>query len=223
MSQTNALVGRARFDNEDAKGVVRFLQQRDGEGFYPLHRGWNQNDLASKVLSEKPLKMVLSESFVHPKDHKLVTVEELQAFTDKVTRLKGELDLEPKLYFAGYSIEADFEWTRPITELEVVAAKAYVRDRGELPIKKQKYAAPRLEPEPARWDEWQDPLAETTVSGTAARWVVTSSTPTRTEAVFQQAVAAATAPYQGDTNENEDAEYEALVCDQQEDGQDFGE
>lgn len=219
MSQTNVQVGRARFDNADAKGVVIFLQEGDGQGFGPAHRGWSRHDLATKVLSGKPLPMVLTESLIPTK--KQLAFADFQAFTDKLVRLKAEVELEPELWFAGYSVEAEFRWTRPVTELEVVAAKAYMRDREDLPIKKQKYAAPRLEPEPVRYDEWQDPLAETTATGTAARWVVTNSS--SAESVFQQAVASATATYQGDITTNEDAEYEAMVCDQQEDGQDSGE
>lgn len=215
MSQTNALVGRARFDNEDAKGVVIFLQEGDGQGFGPSHRGWTRHDLATKVLSGKPLPMVLTEALRPTK--KVLTFADFQAFNDKLVRLKTEVELEPELYFAGYSMEAEFRWNRPVTELEVVAAKAYMRDRGELPIKKSKYAAPRLE-EGSRYVSWDEESPTITSTATTQQWVVSNNA-----AAFQQAVASAAATYQGDTNTNEDAEYEALVCDQQEDGQDSGE
>lgn len=130
MNKTNVQQARARFDELDAEGVVTFLQEQEGgDGDNPFHRGYRRHTLAQLISMKKPIPMTLVVD-VKANEGRF-TAEQLLEFATDVMNKQKELEIEPIIYSAnpvGDMLEAQFKWERSHTEIEEVAAKAYLRD-----------------------------------------------------------------------------------------------
>lgn len=155
MNKKSVLAGRARFDNEDAKGVVIFLQE--GEDAAPLHRGWRREQLADLISKKKPIKMALTEELnVHP--NKPASMADMLAYAEKIKRLSDETGIEAQLFMSGYTLYGQMAWERKATEMEEIAAKAYIRDHADQPKAIKKYGARIYAEAPAPVDPFAQPV-----------------------------------------------------------------
>lgn len=129
MTEKNVLTGRARFDKDDAQVVVLFLQQ---EPTGNDHRGYDQHELAGMIVKKNKVHMALTEQCnANALNNKTSGWADLEAFVTKVSRLSAETGIKPEMEYYGGLIHAVLKWDRDATDMEQVAAKAFLRDHDE--------------------------------------------------------------------------------------------
>lgn len=129
MNKMSAQQARARFDELDAEGVVTFLQEPEShDDPRPFHRGYRRHTLAELIINKKPIPMTLVVD-IKAQDGRY-NPEALHSFAMEVMAKKEELGMDPIVYPGdeGYFLEATFKWERQSTDIEEVAAKAFIRD-----------------------------------------------------------------------------------------------
>lgn len=179
MTQMSAQQARALFDDEDAEQVVMFLQGEDEPGVLAIHRGYNRRNLAQMILDKTPIPMILVKEIPGWKpeynnmDDNAIAADRFASFlevADYVRERSAQLGIVPKMVADNPDemTHFEFKWTREATEMEQVAAKAYMRDNPH----EKKYKTFRS--------------ATLSASGGASEWLASNATSTAGTVFFNE-------------------------------------